>query len=104
MNGFSSIDPILSAWAADNSTHWFTEYQDVEVRTLFMGKDRRDRVQIAVDAPQGVETVVRVYQNRRGLSRLHRSKNLATSIGRLSVALDHAVRLAEKWLIEDSQS
>jgi hypothetical protein len=103
MNSFVTIDPVLSAWAMANSTGWFAEYQDTEVRTLFVGGGSRDRVQVAVDRPQQGHTVVRVGQNQRGLSRLHRLEVLSTSIEELSTTLDHALLIADSWLAEGSE-
>ena len=104
LSQYSSIDSILSEWAIANSLHWYAEYQDTEVRKLSLHPERRDRVLISVDVPQGEQTVVRVGQNRRGLSRLSRLAEYPTPVTALSKALDRALRTAKAWLAEDDSS
>lgn len=97
MTNYTLIDPILSQWAVENGVHWFTEYQDTEVRTFYLNENRRDRVQVAVDAPEGYRTVVRIGQNQRGLPRLNRTENLVTTTDELKSSLTKAFRIAKEW-------
>ena len=97
---FESIDPTLSKWAAANRLHWYVEYQDTEVRTFFLDAEKRDRVQVAVDVPQGERTVVHVGQNRKGLSRLNRTMDFPTPVSNLFQALDRALQTAKEWQAE----
>lgn len=102
MSAFRSIDPILSAWAEANSVRWYSKYQDTEVRTFYLNQDARDRVQVAVDPPTLGQTVVRIGQNRRGLSRLGRREHLPVSVQQLTEALNAALAIAKRWLAEDA--
>jgi hypothetical protein len=98
---FKSIDPTLATWAKANSLKWYTEYQDTEVRSFFVHPDSKGRVQIAVDAPHHEQTVVRVGQYPRGLSRLRRTMDYPTPISALSETLDRALETAKAWLSDD---
>lgn len=98
---YESIDPTLSKWAVVNGLHWYAEYQDTEVRTFYLSPDKRDRVHVSVDVPHDGQTVVRVGQNRGGLSRLNRSADFPTPVSVLSQTLDKALLIAKDWLAED---
>jgi hypothetical protein len=104
VNNFDAIDVTLNHWAEANSLRWYIDYQDVEVRTLYLNPSRRDRVQIAVDVPKGEQTVVRIGQNRKGLSRLSRQASFPTSVSEISEALDRAMQAANVWIAEDDLS
>lgn len=97
MSQYAVIDPILSCWAEENSITWYTEHYDAEVRTFYLNPNRRDRVQVAVDAPKDGHTTIRIGQNQRGLSRFNRVKNITSSVAGLSEALDNALRTASEW-------
>lgn len=97
MTKYEQIDPILSQWAVVNGVRWCTEYQDIEVRTFYLNENRRDRVQVAVDAPQGEKTIIRIGQNRQGIWRLNRAENIKTTVAQLSGSLDKALDIARKW-------
>lgn len=97
MAKFELIDPTLSRWATENGVHWYTEYQDVEVRTFFLDENRRDRVQVAVDVPEGKEILIHVGQNRRGIRRLNRTQVIKSSVSQLSQSLDEAFDIAKCW-------
>ena len=79
MAKYELIDPVLSQWAMQNGLHWYTEYQDVEVRTFYLNENRRDRVQVAVDVPDGGKTIIRIGQSRRGIWRLNRSETIKST-------------------------
>jgi hypothetical protein len=98
---YQSIDPALASWAQANSIHWFSEYQDVEVRVFNLNANSGGHVQVSVDVPIDQQTVVRVGQNRRGLSRLHRRAEFPTSVLTLTETLDRVLRVANDWLAED---
>jgi hypothetical protein len=102
MSQFALIDPILSAWATERSLSWYTEYQDTEVRTMYLKPGKRDQIQIAIDVPQGGETVVRVGQLHKGLSRKLRLKEFPTTFCGLSETLDRAMKIAIAWRDEDT--
>ena len=102
MTQYELIDPVLSQWADENEIRWYSEYQDTDVRTFYLNPNRRDRVQVAVDAPKDGKTTIRIGQNRRGLPRLNRVENITCSVPDLSNALDKALKLAEEWLAEDA--
>lgn len=97
MSQYEPIDPILSEWGIAKGIHWYSEYQDDEVRTFYLNPNRRDRVQVAVDVPQNGETTVRVGQNERGLPRLNRVENIRASVPELSASLDKALQIAQEW-------
>lgn len=97
MTQYELIDPALSEWGAANGIHWYSEYQDTEVRTFYLNPNRRDRVQIAVDIPEDGTTTIRIGQNERGLPRLNRVKNIVSSISELPVSLDNALQIARAW-------
>ncbi|MBC6981397.1 hypothetical protein [Caulobacter sp. 17J80-11] len=94
------IDPILSQWAEKHSLHWYSEYQDTAVRTFYLNPEKRDRIQVSVDAPEDGKTVVRVGQLRKGLSRLSRRVEIPTALADLAPALDEALKIANDWLAE----
>jgi hypothetical protein len=94
---YDLIDGILSRWAEAHSLGWHTEYQDTEVRTFYLNPNRRDRVQVAVDAPKGENTTIRIGQNQRGLSRLNRVETITASVFALPSALDKALKTASEW-------
>jgi hypothetical protein len=94
---YELIDEVLSQWAVENGVHWYTEYQDTEVRTFYLNENRRDRVQIAVDIPEVQRTVVRIGQNQRGVPRLNRSENLISTVSGLRETLDKALAIAREW-------
>jgi hypothetical protein len=94
---YELIDPILSKWAVENGVHWFTEYQDIEVRTFYLNENRRDRVQVAVDVPGAQRIVVRIGQNQRGLARLNRTENFIATTEALAASLDKALKVAREW-------
>jgi hypothetical protein len=50
MSRYEIIDPTLSDWATKNSVRWYSEYQDTEVRTFYVQPERKDRIQVSVDA------------------------------------------------------
>ena len=97
MMQYEPIDPILSEWGIANDVHWYSEYQDVEVRTFYLNSNQRDRIQVAVDIPEDGQTNIRVGQNQRGLPRLHRVENIASSISNLAMSLDKALQIANEW-------
>ena len=97
MTRYKLIDPILSGWGLANGIHWYSEYQDTEVRIFCLNPDRRDLVQVGVDIPEGGKTIVRIGQNERGLPRLNRVENIVSSISELSTALDNALQIAREW-------
>lgn len=101
MSQYQSVDPALAEWAKAHSIRWFLEYQDVEVRKFYLNADSSGRVIVSVDVPQDQQTVVRVGQNRRGLSRLHRRAEFPTSVLTLTETLDRVLRVANEWLAED---
>jgi len=94
---YELIDPTLSEWGVANGIHWYSEYQDTEVRTFYLNANRRDRVQIAVDLPEDGTTTIRIGQNERGLPRLNRVENIVSSISELSASLDNALQIAREW-------
>jgi hypothetical protein len=98
---YQSIDPALASWAQANSIHWFLEYHDVEVRKFYLNADSPGRIHFSVDVPMDQQTVVRIGQNRRGLSRLHRRAEFPTSVLTLTETLDRVLRVANDWLAED---
>ena len=100
MSRYGAIDPTLSDWAVKNCVHWYSEYQDTEVRTFFLNPERKDRVQVAVDVTQDGTTMVRIGQNQRGLSRLSRIRDFPTATPDLSSTLDRALQAAKVWLME----
>ena len=104
MSQYEAIDQTLAEWAEANGQKWYREYQDTEVRTFYLASGTRDRVQVAVDAPQGDRTVIRVGQNRKGLSRLARLADFPTPVADLPRALDSALQTAKEWLAEDDRS
>lgn len=97
MTQYESIDPVLSQWATENGVQWYTEYQDVEVRTFYLNEDRRDRVQIAIDAPKDGKTIIRLGQNRRGVWRLNRTETIKSTLSKLPESLDKAFDIAKNW-------
>lgn len=99
MTPYELIDPVLSQWAVENGVHWYTEYQNVEVRTFYLNENRRDRVQVAVDAPHGEKTIIRVGQNRQGIWRLNRTENIKSTISKLPESLDKALDIAKNWAL-----
>lgn len=100
---YSEIDHALSQWALKRGVLWVTEYQDYEVRTVYIGEGP-GRAIVSVDAPQNQQTIVRLGQNRRGLSRLSRRADLPTSVVGLPDTLDRALQVARDWLAEDEVS
>lgn len=97
MTQYELIDPVLSEWGVVNGIHWYSEYQDAEVRTFYLNPNRRDRVQIAVDVPEGGKTTIRIGQNQRGLPRLNRIENIVATVSELFEALDRALQIAREW-------
>lgn len=97
MTKYELIDPSLSDWAIENGVHWYTEYQDTEVRVFYLNENRRDRVQVAVDTSEDRQTVISVGQNQRGLSRLNRIEHIVSSISELRASLDKALGVAKEW-------
>ena len=100
MSVYEKIDYALQKWGAQHGVAWLCNYQDTEVRTFYLNNNRRDRVQVAVDAPENGQTIIRIGQNRRGLSRLNRIENITSSISDLSLSLDKALRIASEWASE----
>lgn len=100
MSQFADIDPILCQWAARHALEWYSEYQDTEVRTLYLNQEKRNRVQIAVDVPNNGRTTVRLGQNRKGLSRLSRIKTFEIAISELANTLDKALQIAADWSVD----
>jgi hypothetical protein len=94
---YNLIDGILSHWAEAHSLVWLTEYQDTEVRTFFLNPNRRDRVQVWVDAPKGENTTIHIGQYQRGLSRLNRVETITASVSSLPSALNKALKTASEW-------
>lgn len=97
MTTYELIDPLLSHWAGANGVHWYTEYQNAEVRTFFLNEDRRDRVQVAVKVAAGPQVVISIGQNQRGLPRLSRAEHIASAVSDLPTSLDKALLLAMEW-------
>jgi len=100
MSQFTEIDPILSQWAVRHALRWYSEYQDTEVRTLYLNPDKRNRVQIAVDVLDNGRTTVRLGQNRKGLSRLSRIETYEVAISELADTLDNALQIATNWSVD----
>jgi hypothetical protein len=101
---FQLIDSTLFQWAEKNSIVWYTESHDVPIRVfLLKNPNRRDRVQVTVDIPQGGWTTIYIDQCRRGLSRLARVEKITSSISKpeLSTALDRALRIANEWASQE---
>jgi hypothetical protein len=98
---YEAINSVHDTWAEANGLSWCREYQDTEVRTFYLGSPRRDRVQVAVDVPEGERTIVRVGQNRRALSRLARLADFPTPVADLPEALNRAWETAKEWIAED---
>ena len=101
MGLYQTIDPILDDWAEDNSIRWYARYQDTEVRLFILKPDSKAHVSVAVDAPKDHQTIVRIGQNRKGLSRLSRKGDFPTSETDLAKTLDHVLRIANEWLADD---
>lgn len=68
---------------------------------FYLNADSPSRVGVSVDVPMDQQTVVRIGQNRRGLSRLGRSAKFPTSVVALTETLDRVLRVANDWLAED---
>lgn len=100
MCGYPTIDLALAEWAEMNSFHWYSEYQDTEVRSLVLNPQSKSPVQIAVDVPKSGHTVIHVWQVPGGLSRLARTVKLPTLVTNISDALDRALETANEWLAE----
>jgi hypothetical protein len=99
MTKYEPIDSMLSQWAVDNGVQWYTEYQDTEVRKFGLNMNRRDRVLVSVDVPEGDQTTIRIGQNQRGLSRLNRIEIIPSLVSEISTALDRALQIAKNWAI-----
>ena len=104
MSRYALIDPILSQWAEARALHWYTDYQDTEVRALYLRVERRDRVQVALAPPDNGQVAIRIGQNRNGLSRLSRLEILTVPVAELARGLDRAMDLADDWLSDSSVS
>lgn len=100
MSRYEAIDQTLSEWALKNRVHWYSEYQDTEVRKFYLNPEQKDRILVSVDAPHKERTVVRMGQLQRGLSRLSRMRDFPTTILDLSSTLDRALQTAKEWLRE----
>lgn len=102
MTQYDSIDPVLSDWAHENGIEWYAKYQDADVRKFGLNMNQRDRVLVSVDVPDAGHTIIRIGQNRGGLSRLSRVENIPTPVSRaaLLAALDQALKLAREWAAE----
>ena len=100
MSAYQTIDLALAEWADKNSLHWYSEYQDTEVRSFVLNSESKSRVQVAVEAPKSGQTVVRVGQVPKGLSRLARNLSLSVSTADILDALDKALETANEWLAE----
>ena len=92
---YSEIDAILSSWAAGHSLDWLTDYQDVEVRTLYINGSER-RVQLAVDSPIGNAVVVRLGRSGPGKDRAFLAQ-LKCRRDELGETLDVALETAQIW-------
>lgn len=103
MSAYDEIDPTLSHWAVKNSLHWYSEYQDVEVRKLYLNPESKGRVHFSVDAPLRGQTVIRIGQLPRGLSRLARTANLPALVTDLASVLDQALKTANDWLDDEDK-
>jgi hypothetical protein len=99
MTKYELIDHELSQWAVKNDVQWYTQYQDTEVRTFYLNPNRRDRVQVAVDVPEGDQTTIRIGQNQRGLSRLNRIEIIPSPVSEISTSLDRGLQIAKNWAI-----
>lgn len=97
MTQYELIDSILSKWGVANGIHWYSEYQDTEIRKFGINMDRRDRVLVSVDVPEDGKATIRIGQNERGLSRLNRVENIVSTISELSTSLDSALQIAREW-------
>lgn len=100
MSRYEAMDATLSDWAVKNRIHWYSEYQNTDVRSFYLNPEQKDRIQVSVDAPQNERTVVRIGQLQRGLSRLSRMRDFPTTIVELSSTLDRALQAANEWLSE----
>ncbi len=103
MTNYETIDADLENWARANNLRWFTSYHDVEVRVFSLNTDRRDKVQVGVDAPVNGRVTIRVGQNRNGLSRLHRLERFECDVLSLGETLDSALILARRWASDGSR-
>jgi len=93
---YSQVDAALSEWAMARGVRWFTEYQDYEVRTFFVGEGKT-RAQVAVDPP--VDGLVRVHAAQRvGRRDVRRFDPPSCAPADLAGVLDEALGQAKVWI------
>jgi|CXWL01.1.fsa_nt_gi hypothetical protein len=58
---YASVDPIISAWGADNNLVVFDSFADEPARFCYRSSEAGECFQIAVEAPKDGEVAVHVW-------------------------------------------
>lgn len=97
---YATIDNIVHDWASKHGLQVNTQYQDTDVRTVFLPGRGRDRGQIWIDppSPEGEVLVHAAVYRRRGKD--NQTTEIPVSTGELGVALERAYALVAGWLGE----
>jgi hypothetical protein len=97
MTSYSTIDPILSAWAVKHHLQVFTEYQDEEVRYVIFQRDGERKADLWIERPPtaGVGLHLAEWSKRRR-DAIKRS-DIQSDVDPLESDLDILVATAASW-------
>lgn len=89
---YSIIDPILKSWADSHGLHIYTQYKDVEVRSINIVSPKGKRFQLWVDEPsQAGNTSIHIWDMKK------QSQNYLTTKSCLTNELESAYQQIKSW-------
>ena len=85
------IDPVISAWAAENQLHVCTMYKDTEVRSVDVVSKTGKKFQIWIDAPHGTQIAVHAWDYKK------QRQDWSGSVSELLNYLREAMETVKSW-------
>jgi hypothetical protein len=97
MGDYSTIDPLLSAWASRHGLQVFTEHQDEEIRAVIFERDGVRKADLWIERPSAAGVGLHLVEfSRRGRDVLKRS-DIQSSLTSLEADLDALAVMAASW-------
>lgn len=92
MIDYSTIDVVISIWAAKHKLTVYTQYQDQEVRSVDVVSLKGRKFQIWVDPPSGDSVAVHAWDYKR------QRRDWKGAASHLSQYLEEALRTVMTWM------
>jgi len=89
---YTTIDPVISAWAARHNLTVYTQYQDAEVRSVDVISSKGRKYQIWIDPPKGTTVSVHAWDYKRQRRDWNRSSD------QLAQTLEEAIQTVKSWM------